>query len=174
MHLKDKTVIVTGAASGIGAAMSTRFAAEGANVVVADLDKDAAVANAATFNGLGVACDVTREDDIKALVIAAEAHFGPVDMFCSNAGVCMGEPTHSASADNDVWNLCWSVHVMAHVFAARAVLPGMIERGEGYLLQVSSAAGLLSQIGDAAYSATKTCSSWLCRVTGDFACRRWN
>lgn len=155
MNLKDKTVIVTGAASGIGAAMATRFAAEGANVVVADLDKGAAQAMAANIDGLGVACDVTREDDIKALVNIAEAQFGMVDLFCSNAGVCLGEPTHSASADNDVWHLCWSVHVMAHVYAARAVLPGMIARGEGYLLQMSSAAGLLSQIGDAAYSATK-------------------
>jgi len=155
MYLNDKTVIVTGAASGIGAAMATRFAAEGANVVVADLDKDAARTTAASFKGLGVACDVTREDDIKALVKAAEAQFGPIDLFCSNAGVCLGEPTHSASADNDAWHQCWSVHVMAHVYAARAVLPGMIDRGEGYLLQMSSAAGLLSQIGDAAYSATK-------------------
>jgi len=155
MHLKNKTVIVTGAASGIGAAMASRFAAEGASVVVADLDESAAQTTAATFNGLGVACDVTRENDIKALVKTAEEQFGQVDLFCSNAGVCLGEPTHSASADNDAWNLCWSVHVMAHVYAARAVLPSMIKRGTGYLLQMSSAAGLLSQIGDAAYSATK-------------------
>jgi len=155
VKLKNKSVIVTGGARGIGAAMAARFAAEGANVVVADLDKSAAESMAATIHGVGIACDVTNEDDIKTLVESAEAHFGTVDMFCSNAGVCLGEPTHCASASNEVWNLCWNVHVMAHVYAARAVLPGMIARGEGYLLQMSSAAGLLSQIGDAAYTATK-------------------
>ena len=80
---------------------------------------------------------------------------GPIDVFVSNAGLGCGEPTHAASADNDVWNLNWQVHVMAHVYAARALLPGMIERGSGYLVNVASAAGLLNQIGDAAYSATK-------------------
>ena len=155
MNLKDKTVIVTGGARGIGAAMANRFAAESAKVVVADLDQATAARTAAEFGGLGIACDVTKEADVQALVAATEAHFGPVDMFCSNAGVCLGEPSHSASASNDTWALCWDVHVMAHVYAARSVLPGMIERGEGYFLQMASAAGLLSQIGDAAYSATK-------------------
>lgn len=155
MNLKDKTTIVTGGARGIGAAIASRFASEGAKVVVADLDADAAKATAAGFNGLGLACDVTKEADVQALVKATEEHFGPVDLFCSNAGVCVGEPENSASASNDTWQLCWDVHVMAHVYAARAVLPSMIERGDGYLLQMASAAGLLSQIGDAAYSATK-------------------
>ncbi|MGB7244103.1 MAG: SDR family oxidoreductase [Sulfitobacter sp.] len=155
MNLKSKTVIITGGARGIGAALANRFAAEGANVVVADLDGHAASAIAAKIGGLGIACDVTKEADIRALVVAAETHFGPVDMFCSNAGVFYGEPSHSASAGNDVWASCWDVHVMAHVYAARAVLPGMIERGDGYLLQMASAAGVLNQIGDAAYSATK-------------------
>ncbi|WP_108816686.1 SDR family oxidoreductase [Loktanella sp. Alg231-35] len=155
MDLKNKTIIITGGARGIGAALTTRFAKEGAKVVVADLDEGAARATAAVIDGLAVACDVTKEADVQALVQQAEQHFGPVDMFCSNAGVCLGEPSHSASASNDTWGLCWDVHVMAHVYAARAVLPGMIERGSGYLLQMSSAAGLLSQIGDAAYSATK-------------------
>lgn len=155
MNLENKTVVVTGAARGIGAAIATRFAAEGANVVAADLDVAAAETTATRFNGLGVACDVTREADISRLVQIAEKHFGPIDLFCSNAGICMGEPTHAASASNEIWNHCWAVHVLAHVYAARAVLPGMIARGDGYLLQMSSAAGLLSQIGDAAYSATK-------------------
>ncbi|MEO9463811.1 MAG: SDR family oxidoreductase, partial [Marinomonas sp.] len=155
MDLKNKTIIITGGARGIGAALATRFAKEGAKLVVADLDEGAARATAAAIDGLGVACDVTKEADVQALVKRAEQHFGSVDMFCSNAGVCLGEPSHSASASNDTWALCWDVHVMAHVYAARAVLPGMIERGSGYLLQMSSAAGLLSQIGDAAYSATK-------------------
>lgn len=155
MNLQNKTVIVTGAARGIGAAMSRRFAAEGASVVVADLEKSAAEKIAADCNGIGIACDVTREEDVISLVTQTEDRFGAVDMFCSNAGVCFGEPGHAASATNDTWNQCWDVHVMSHVYAARAVLPGMIARGDGYLLQMSSAAGLLNQIGDAAYSTTK-------------------
>ena len=155
MHLNGKTAIVTGGASGIGAAMARRFAAEGARVAVADLDGDAARALAEEIGGLGVPCDVTREADIQTLVATTEAAFGPIDLFCSNAGLAQGEPSHAASASNDVWARAWAVHVMAHVHAARAVLPGMIERGSGYLLQMASAAGLLSQIGDAAYSTTK-------------------
>ena len=155
MNLDQKTVIITGGASGIGAAMATRFAAEGARVVVADLDAAAAQATAATFGGLGLPCDVTKEDDIQALVQRTEAEHGPIDLFCSNAGLAVGEPSHAASASNADWSRAWEVHVMAHVYAARAVLPGMIDRGQGYLLQMASAAGLLNQIGDAAYSATK-------------------
>ncbi|MDJ0822827.1 MAG: SDR family oxidoreductase [Paracoccaceae bacterium] len=155
MDLKDKTAIVTGAGRGIGAAIARRFAAEGARVVVADLDANAAQAVAAEFGGLAVPCDVTDEAQVQDLVARAEAQFGPVDLFCSNAGVFFGEPDHAASASNDVWQRCWGIHVMAQVYAARAVLPGMIARGEGYLLHMASAAGLLSQIGDAAYSATK-------------------
>ncbi|KZY32939.1 short-chain dehydrogenase [Roseovarius sp. HI0049] len=155
MNLNDKTVIVTGAASGIGAALATRFAAEGARVAVADLDAAAAEATAAPIGGLALACDVTQEADIKALVARTEAEFGPIDLYCSNAGLAMGEPSHAASASNADWARAWEVHVMAHVYAARAVLPGMIDRGQGYLLQMASAAGLLNQIGDAAYSATK-------------------
>jgi len=155
VKLKDKTVIVTGAARGIGAAIATRFAQEGAKLVIADLDEGEAKETASKISGLGVACDVTKEEQIKALVKATEEHFGPVDLFCSNAGLYRGEPDHAASASNEVWNLCWDVHVMAHVYAARAVLPSMIERGDGYFLQVASAAGLLNQIGDAAYSTTK-------------------
>lgn len=155
MNLEDKVAIVTGAARGIGRAMAARFADAGARVVVADLDAEAARAAAAPFAGLGLACDVTREADIQRLVAETETQFGPVDLFCSNAGICLGEGEHAASAGNDVWQRCWEVHVMAQVYAARAVLPGMIARGDGYLVQMASAAGLLSQIGDAAYSATK-------------------
>ncbi len=156
MRLQDRTVIVTGGASGIGAATARRFASAGANVVVADLQISAANTVAGEIGGIALPCDVTKEEDIIALVKATEAHFGPVELFCSNAGVFLGEPEHAASSSNEEWNLCWNVHVMSHVYAARAVLPGMISRGEGYLLQMSSAAGLLSQIGGAAYSATKS------------------
>lgn len=155
MKLQDKTVVVTGGVSGIGAALCQRFAAEGAKLVVADLAEEKAQKIAELIGGLAVACDVTKESDIQNLVAQTEATFGPIDLFCSNAGICFGEPDLATSASNAQWQTCWEVHVMAHVYAARAVLPGMIERGGGYLVQMASAAGLLNQIGDAAYSASK-------------------
>ncbi len=155
MEIRDKVIVITGGAGGIGAAMGRRFAAEGAKVALADLDPARAEAAAAQIGGIGLGCDVTREAEVQALVQAVEARLGPVDIFISNAGVGFGEPDHAASAGNDVWQTCWDVHVMAHVYAARALLPGMIARGEGYLVSTASAAGLLNQIGDAAYSATK-------------------
>ena len=155
MNVNGKTTVVTGAASGIGKALAQRFAKEGARVVVSDLDEAAAQRVAEPIQGLAVACDVTKEAEVQDLVARCEAHFGPIDLFCSNAGVFFGEADHATSAENAQWQVCWDVHVMAHVYAARAVLPGMIDRGGGYLLNMASAAGLLSQIGDAAYSATK-------------------
>ena len=155
MKLNDKTVVVTGGASGIGRAFSLRFAAEGARVVVADLAEEKAQRTAERVQGLAVSCDVTKEADVQNLVAQTEREFGPIDLFCSNAGVCLGELGFATSASNAQWQTCWDVHVMAHVFAARAVLPGMIDRGGGYFLQMASAAGLLNQIGDAAYSTTK-------------------
>lgn len=155
MKLNDKTVVVTGGARGIGKAISTAFRREGARVVVADLLADDARNAAVHVGGIGVGCDVSKEADIQNLVEFAEREYGPIDLFCSNAGICVGEPSHSASASNDAWQACWDIHVMAHVYAARAVLPSMIERGRGYFVQMASAAGLLSQIGDAAYSASK-------------------
>ena len=155
MELDKKTIIITGAARGIGAAIAKRFASEGANLVLADLDESAVQETASSLGGLGIKCDVTKESDIQNLVSVANEKFGVVDMFVSNAGVCFGEGEHSASASNEEWQTCWEIHVMSHVYAARAVLPAMIERGEGYLVQMASAAGLLSQIGDAAYSSTK-------------------
>ena len=155
MKLIDKTVIVTGGARGIGRALCRAFAANGARVVVADLLEEHAKIVAAEIEGLGVGCDVTNESEIQTLVRDAEKQYGPIDLFCSNAGICVGEPDHSASASNEAWQTCWDIHVMAHVYAARAVLPSMIARGEGYFVQMASAAGLLSQIGDAAYSASK-------------------
>lgn len=152
---QNKTVVVTGAARGIGAALAVRFSAVGANVVIADLSITDAERIAQRIKGFAIACDVTKEADIQSLVAQTECRFGPIDLFCSNAGIAFGEPDTAASASNLHWQTCWDVHVMAHVYAARAVLPGMIERGEGYLVQMASAAGLLSQIGDAAYSASK-------------------
>lgn len=155
MNVNDKTVVVTGAASGIGRALAERFAGAGARIVVSDLNEGLARQVAGPLGGLAVACDVTKEDQVQNLVARAETHFGPIDLFCSNAGIFFGEPNLATSAENAQWQTCWEVHVMSHVYAARAVLPGMIARGEGYLLNMASAAGLLSQIGDAAYSATK-------------------
>lgn len=155
MDFNQKTAVVTGGASGIGAAICRHLAQSGARVVIADMTVEAAKVLAASIDGLAVQCDVTKEADIQTLVKSAESHFGPIDIFVSNAGLGRGQPDHAASASDDVWHLNWMVHVMAHVYAARAVLPSMIERGEGYLVNVASAAGILNQIGDAAYSATK-------------------
>ncbi len=155
MKLNDKTIIVTGGASGIGRALAERFAEEGAKIALADLAIDKAEKVAAEIGGLALACDVTKEADIQNLVARTERELGPLDLFCSNAGIGFGEPDLVTSASNAEWQTSWDVHVMAHVYAARAALPGMIERGGGYFLQTASAAGLLNQIGDAAYSTTK-------------------
>lgn len=157
MELKDKVVVITGGGRGIGRALALRFHREGAaGIVVADLDDEAARAVADEVEGVGLRCDATREADIQALVKSAERHFGPVDLFCSNAGLGSGDGgPYATSASNETWELLWQLHVMSHVYAARAVLPSMVERGSGYLLNTASAAGLLSQVGDAAYSATK-------------------
>jgi NAD(P)-dependent dehydrogenase (short-subunit alcohol dehydrogenase family) len=152
--------VVTGGASGIGAALCRRFAAEGARgVVVADLDGAGAARVAEEVGGLAVACDVGDEAQVQALVAHAVEHFGAIDLFCANAGVARGGGLHLLEAgpfapDAD-WAASWSVHVMAHVYAARAVLPAMLARGEGYLLTTASAAGLLTDLGTQAYSVTK-------------------
>ena len=154
MQLKDKHVIVTGAASGIGAALARRFAAEGARVVAADLAASRAGLDAVARDtgGLAVACDVAREADIQALVAAAKAKFGPVDVFYSNAGISRRGHVEAPDAD---WDASWRVHVMAHVYACRAVLPDMLARGSGYLVSTASAAGLLASVGSAPYTVTK-------------------
>lgn len=158
MQLADKTVIVTGGANGIGKALCERFNAEGARlVVVADLEEDNAKVVAEAIGGEFYGVNVRDETQIKAMVDDVEARHGGVDLFCSNAGIIAldGEPWWATSASNDTWQAMWDIHVMAHVYAARACLPGMIERGSGYFLNTASAAGLLNQIGDAAYSTTK-------------------
>ncbi|MCR9124986.1 MAG: SDR family oxidoreductase [Rhodobacteraceae bacterium] len=155
MDVSGKGVVVTGGASGIGAALVRQLVDAGAQVLIADRDVDAARHLAETLGCHAVACDVTREDQIAAAVAEAETRFGQVDIFVSNAGLGFGEPDHAASATDAVWQVNWQVHVMAHVYAARACLPGMIARGDGYLVNMASAAGLLNQVGDAAYSATK-------------------
>ncbi len=155
MKIDGKAVVITGAGSGIGAALARRMAKMGAQVCVGDLNADAAKSVAAEIGGHGFACDVRDEAQVQNLIAQATKALGSIDIYVSNAGIGRGEPSHAASADNDVWMLNWQVHVMAHVYASRALLPMMIERGSGHLVNVASAAGLLNQIGDAAYSATK-------------------
>lgn len=150
MELNDKVVIVTGGASGIGAALARAFVAEGAAAVVAaDLRFEGApdVCEARL-------CDVTREAEIEALVRGTEARHGRVDVFCSNAGV-LTPGWDLREADFAVWERDWKVNVQAHAAAAKAVLPGMIARGEGYLLNTASAAGLLAAPESAIYTVTK-------------------
>ena len=158
MNVKNKTIVVTGGANGIGEALCRRFVKEEARaVVVADIDAERVKSVAEELDTLGIRADVTAEADIVNLVEQTEKAFGPIDLFCSNAGIISddGPGWTAASCPNEVWQRSWEIHVMAHVYAARAVLPGMIARGEGYLLNVASAAGLLNQIGSAPYSATK-------------------
>jgi NAD(P)-dependent dehydrogenase (short-subunit alcohol dehydrogenase family) len=169
MRLEDRCVVVTGAASGIGAALARRFHAEGARgVVIADRQAAALQRVASEIGGVAVTCDVTDEQQIRALVETATAEVGPIDLFCSNAGVIA--PGGEDASDDD-WRRSIDVNVMAHIYAARAVLPGMLERGEGYLLQTASAAGLLTQIGSAPYSVTKHAAfafaEWLAITYGD-------
>ncbi|PPE70151.1 SDR family oxidoreductase [Caldimonas thermodepolymerans] len=154
MKLKDKVAVITGGGNGIGAAMARRFARDGARaLVLADLDGDAArrVAGEIGPVATGVQVDVSREDQVAALVQDTIARHGCIDLFASNAGVSISKGLETTDAE---WELAWSVNLMAHVYAARAVVPHMLERGEGYLLQTASAAGLLS-ISDASYAVTK-------------------
>lgn len=173
MQVKDKIVVVTGGASGIGKALCERFARDGASaVVVSDIDQDgidATVADIATSTqAIGIKTDVGNEDDVNALVAKTLDQFGRIDLFCSNAGIFTAGGENVAT---DAWQKIWDINVMSHVFAARAVLPGMLERGEGYLLNTSSAAGLLSQVGSAPYSVTKHAAigfaEWLSITYGD-------
>lgn len=169
MNVDGACVVVTGAAGGIGAALARRFASEGARgVVVADMQQEPLEAVAAEIDGFAVHCDVTAEDNVRALVDAAEARFGPVDLFCSNAGIVV--PGGADATDRD-WQRSFDVNVNAHIYAARVLVPRMIERGGGYLLQTASAAGLLTQIGSAPYSVTKHAAlafgEWLAITYGE-------
>src|SRR5579862_1202709 len=169
MKLDNRVAVVTGGASGIGRALCRRFAAEGARgVVVADLDLAGAERVAGEIGGLAVGTDVSREADVVELVARATAAFGRVDLFCSNAGIILEGGVETPDAD---WQRIWNINLMAHVYAARAVLPGMLERREGYLLQTASAAGLLTQIGSAPYAVTKhaavSLAEWLSMTYGD-------
>lgn len=159
MRVAGQVVVVTGAASGIGRALAARFHREGAAAVVAaDLDGAGAEAVGAELGGAGFRCDVSREADILRVIDATEARFGPIGLFCSNAGILLGLDRlsgHPAGTPDEDWARSWAVNVMAHVWAARALVPRMKARGGGWFLHTVSAAGLLSQVGSAVYSTTK-------------------
>jgi NAD(P)-dependent dehydrogenase (short-subunit alcohol dehydrogenase family) len=173
MNIQGKIIVVTGGASGIGRALCERFAAEGAKaIVVSDIDEagiQAVCENIGTkTQALGVAADVSKETDVQALVAKATEAFGHIDLFCSNAGIFTpgGE-----EVSNEAWQRIWEINVMSHIYASRAVLPAMLERGEGYLLNTASAAGLLNQVGSAPYGVTKHAAvgfaEWLSITYGD-------
>ncbi len=173
MELADRVAVVTGAGSGIGAALARRFAEEGARgVVVADLDEEAARAVAADIDGIAVQADVATESDNVAMIEAAEKAFGPVDLLALNAGVATGGSVDTPDED---WERAWAVNVMSHVYGVRAVLPSMLERGGGHLLHTASAAGPLTNLGAAPYSVTKhavvALAEWLAITYGDAGLR---
>ena len=153
MELRGKISVITGGGSGIGAACARAFATEGARVVVADRNAEAARAVAGEIGGLAVGCDVRRPSDIEALVRAAEKAYGPIDLFFSNAGIASG--TDPLETSLEVWQEQWEIHVLSHVHAVRAVLPRMLERGSGYLIQTASMAGILISHGNCPYTTTK-------------------
>jgi NAD(P)-dependent dehydrogenase (short-subunit alcohol dehydrogenase family) len=154
MELADRNVVVTGAASGIGRAFAERAAEERPRaLVLADLNLEGAEAVARATGGAAVRTDVSREADIRALVARAQELGGPVDVFYSNAGV--PGPGGGPEASDEELDRTWTINVMAHVWAARALLPDMVKRGEGYLVSTASAAGLLTQVSALAYTITK-------------------
>lgn len=162
MNSTVRTAVVTGGGHGIGRALCRRLQRDGAAVVVVDIDGAAAEAVAAEVGGVARTIDVADEAAMLALVDEVERDIGPIDLFISNAGVAFGDGESGAvsregglNPSDDRWEACWQINVMAHVHAARALVPRMLERGGGSFIKIASAAGLLSQVGDAAYSATK-------------------
>ena len=169
MQVAGKVIVVTGGGNGIGRALCRRFAAAGAKaVVVADINAATAKEVADEIGGAAMTADVSREADVVSLVTKTIAQHGGIDLFCSNAGIAVNGDEHTPDAE---WARCWDVNVMAHVYAARAVIPHMLERGGGYLLQTVSAAGLLTHPQSATYAVTKHASlafaEWLSMTYGD-------
>jgi NAD(P)-dependent dehydrogenase (short-subunit alcohol dehydrogenase family) len=169
MELRDKHAVITGGTGGIGQALVRRFAEEGARVVVADRDRAQAQQLAKEVDGLGVGFDAGTEAGVKALIDEATEANGPIDVFFSNAGV--PGPMGGPDAPDDGWDECWRVNVMQHVWASRVLVPQMVQRGDGYLVNTASAAGLLTQVSAAPYSVTKagavSYAEWLAVIYGD-------
>lgn len=164
MELAGKVAVVTGSGNGIGAAIAKRFAAEGAKVVVTDIDEQAVRSVAEEIGTVGLAADVTVEAEVQRIAAFAEDRLGPVDVWYSNAGIAGPREVGELQQDS-LWDTMWRLHVMSHVFAARAVLPGMLARGDGYLLATASNTALSIQVEKLAYSVTKrgtlALSEWL-------------
>jgi NAD(P)-dependent dehydrogenase (short-subunit alcohol dehydrogenase family) len=174
MEISQRVAVVTGGGSGVGRSLCLALARQGAaGVVVADLDGDTAAKVAAEIEAEGnraiaVPADVAAEADVQALVARATDEFGPIDLFCSNAGIIVGGGIELPDAD---WTRMWAVNVQSHIYVARAVLPAMLARGSGYLMLTASAAGLLTQLGSAPYAVTKhaavALAEWLSITYGD-------
>ena len=169
MELKDKIIVVTGAASGIGRAMCLRFAEEGAkHIACVDRDIAGAEITAKMMGGTAYQVDVSVKDQITGMIDAVEADAGPIDLFCSNAGISVAG---GVEVEDDAWQKIWEINVMSHVWAAQHLVPLMAARGGGYLLNTASAAGLLNQIGSAPYGVTKHAAvglaEWLALTYGD-------
>jgi NAD(P)-dependent dehydrogenase (short-subunit alcohol dehydrogenase family) len=169
MQLRDKVVVVTGGANGIGEALARKFKAEGARaVVVCDIDGAGAERVAKEIGGWGLRVDVAVESEIQQLVSETEGRYGGIDLFCSNAGIFI---PGGIDAPNEAWARMRDIHVLAHLYAARAVIPKMLERGHGYLLQTVSAAGLITSLESAIYAVTKHASlalaEWISMTYGD-------
>jgi len=171
MHVRDKTVVVTGGASGIGRSLAHRFAREGARrIVVADVDGEGAARVAGEIGDVGKSAlvDVAREDDVRGLIEDTEKDSGPIDLFCSNAGIFT---RGGLETSQDTWQRMFDVNFMSQVYVARHLVPRMVARGEGYLLITASAAGLLSQIGSVTYATTKhatvALAEWISITHGD-------
>jgi len=154
MKLAGKVVVITGAGNGIGAAFARRFTQEGANVVVTDIDDAAVTQVAHDIGSVGLSGDITKEETVKAVAALARETYGEIDVWYSNAGFS-GPRQPGEINDNGLWELGWDLHVMSHVYAAREVVPSMLERGDGYLLQTSSVTAITTQIEKASYTVTK-------------------
>ncbi len=169
MEIKDKIIVITGAASGIGREMARRFKVEGAKqLVIADMDADGLALVAKETGALAIPTNVAVESEVNHLITETQATFGHIDLLCNNAGIGVGGGPETANED---WQRIWEINVMGHVYAARAAIPDMLARGEGYLLNTASAAGLLTQIGSAPYAVTKhaavSFAEWLAITYGD-------
>ena len=168
MEVRDKTIVITGGASGIGRGLAERFIRDGAGpVVIADIS-DAVLAVASEIGAIGIRVNVAVEAEVEALIETVERENGAVDLFCSNAGIGIGRDIQESEA---VWDRIWHVNTMSQVYAAKHVVPRMLQRGHGYLLNTASAAGLLSQIGSVTYAVTKhacvALAEWLSITYGD-------
>ncbi|WP_299660338.1 SDR family oxidoreductase [uncultured Ruegeria sp.] len=152
MDLNGKTVVITGAANGIGKGLAERFSEEGARVICSDIDLERAQVVAERIDGLAIKCDVSKESDTRALIETVEATIAPIDLFCANAGILTLGGLDVPDAE---WDRIWKTNVMSHVWTARHLIPRMVPRGGGYFMFTASAAGLLNQPGAAPYGVSK-------------------